>query len=98
VDGLMRIAELFNSAIILGKGMTEVLVLHASSLGSGIRKNSDRLDLASHRNSCEFRYYKMASDRNSCEFRYYKMASDRNSCEFRYRRVLAQHHKAEAIQ
>jgi len=32
------------------------LKLRVSNGGSGIRKNSDAFELASHRNSCEFRY------------------------------------------
>jgi len=31
-------------------------MLRVSSLGSGIRKNSDKFEVACHRNSCEFRY------------------------------------------
>jgi len=34
----------------------QVVTLRDTSLGSGIRKNSDKLDPVSHRNSCEFRY------------------------------------------
>jgi len=35
------------------------LKLRVSNRGSGIRKNSDDFDSASHRNSCEFRYRKV---------------------------------------